>query len=387
MNILLSLMYYRPHYSGLTIYTERQARALAARGHQVTVLTSRFDPALPAREQIDGVTIIRPWVLMRLSKGVIMPSMPLWAWRLVRQADVVNPHVPQPDAAWISILSRLLGKPIVLTYQCDLRMPKGFIHFLANIYSNLANHISARLADVIVATTRDFAEHSEFLARYLDKVIAISPPIELAAITEADLELFRAKFGIRPGHRIIGIAARLATEKGVEYLVQALPEVLKHHPDARVLFAGQYEGVLGEEQYAQKLSPLIEQLGEHWTFLGILSPEELSAFFRLADVTVLPSINSTEAFGMVQVESMICGTPVVATDLPGVRQPVLSTGMGKIVPILDSAALANALIETLDQPNSFHRDPGEIARRHTPDTIAREYEALFESLLRSPGER
>src|SRR3990170_4409896 len=102
MRILISLMYYRPHYSGLTIYTERQARALAARGHQVTVLTSRFDPAPPAFEQVDGVTVIRPWVLMRLSKGVIMPGMPLWAWRLVRQADVVNAHVPQPDAALIT---------------------------------------------------------------------------------------------------------------------------------------------------------------------------------------------------------------------------------------------------------------------------------------------
>lgn len=134
-------MYYRPHYSGLTIYTERLARALAKRGHQVTVLTSRFDDSLPAEEHQDGVQIIRPKVLLRVSKGVIMPSMPVWAWKIIRQADVVNPHVPQPDAAVMTIIAKILGKPSVLTYHCDLQLPVGFIHYLANQGSHLANWI------------------------------------------------------------------------------------------------------------------------------------------------------------------------------------------------------------------------------------------------------
>lgn len=382
MRILISLMYYRPHYSGLTIYTERLARALAARGHQVTVLTSRFDRRLPAQEQRDGVRIVRPWVLMRLSKGVIMPAMPAWAWKLIGEAEVVNAHVPQPDAAVIASLSRLMGRPLVLTYHCDLRMPKGFVHYLANQASHLANHVAASLADAIVTNTRDYAEHSPFLSRYLQKVHAILPPIELAPISPADVEAFRARYGVRPHQRIIGMAARLATEKGVEYLVQALPRVLERHPEARVFFAGQHREVLGEEKYAQKLAPLIERLGEHWTFLGILPPEEWSVFFHQAEVTVLPSINSTESFGMVQVEAMVCGTPVVASDLPGVRQPVLMTGMGKIVPVEDAGALAEALITVLDQPNGYSGDAKEIARRFAPQTIAREYEQLFQELTR-----
>jgi glycosyltransferase involved in cell wall biosynthesis len=62
MRILTILTYYRPHYSGLTIYAERLARALVARGHPVTVLTSRYDPNLPAREVCDGVQVVRPSV-------------------------------------------------------------------------------------------------------------------------------------------------------------------------------------------------------------------------------------------------------------------------------------------------------------------------------------
>ena len=120
MRILISLMYYRPHYSGLTIYVERLARALAGRGHQVTVLTSRFDDDLPEFEKQAGVRIIRPRVMFKISKGVIMPEMPVWAWKLIRDTDIINTHVPQPDAAVINSLGKLMGTPSVLTYHCDL---------------------------------------------------------------------------------------------------------------------------------------------------------------------------------------------------------------------------------------------------------------------------
>ncbi|TES88753.1 MAG: glycosyltransferase family 1 protein, partial [Anaerolineales bacterium] len=109
MRILIALTYYRPHYSGLTIYAERLAKALAARGHHVTVLTSQFEQSLPRYEKVEGVHIVRLPVLSRVSKGVIMPSIPFRAWQEVRKADVINLHVPQLDAAPISLISRLLG--------------------------------------------------------------------------------------------------------------------------------------------------------------------------------------------------------------------------------------------------------------------------------------
>ncbi|RMF41763.1 MAG: glycosyltransferase family 1 protein [Anaerolineae bacterium] len=381
MNLLIALTYYRPHYSGLTIYVERMARALARRGHNVTVLTSRFDPALPAEEMRDGVRVVRPWVLMRISKGVIMPGMLPQAARLMRQADLVNVHVPQLDAAPIALLGRALGKPVVMTYHCDLRLPRGPIHFLANQASHIANHITARAATSIVTNTRDYAENSPFLRRYLDKIAVIPPSVEVAPVDEAALQAFRRKYGLQPGQPVIGMLARLATEKGVEYLVQAMPRVLARFPNARVLYVGQHENVLGEEAYARKLAPLIAALGEHWTFLGVLPDEEVAAFFHACDVTVLPSLNSTESFGMVQVESMTCGTPVVASDLPGVRQPVAMTGMGRTVPPADAEALAEALIEVLNHPEAYRGDPAQVRLRFSPDTIAAEYETLFERLL------
>ena len=181
--------------------------------------------------------------------------------------------------------------------------------------------------------------------------------------------------------RLIGMAARLATEKGVEYLVQAMPLILQHYPTARVLYMGQYQHVLGEEAYAQKLAPLIQALGEHWTFLGNLSPVELSAFYRTCELTVLPSLNSTESWGIVQVELMACDTPVVATDLPGVRMPVKLTGMGRIVPPADAAALAEAITAVLADPQAYRGDSEAIARQFSPEHTAELYEAIFQKAL------
>jgi glycosyltransferase involved in cell wall biosynthesis len=382
MHVLIALTYYRPHYSGLTIYAEREARALASRGHQVTILTSRFDNLLPAHETHDGVEVIRPRVWFHISKGVIMPSMPFWAWRLVRRAGVVHLHVPQLDAAPLALLARSLRKPVVMTYHCDLRLPVGFVHSIANLVSDLANHITAQVSNAIVVNTRDYAEKSAFLCRYIKKIHPILPPVELVPVTESDLKAFRQKFDLHPEQRIIGMAARLATEKGVEYLVEALPGVLEKHPQAHVLFVGPYLNVLGEEGYAQQMAPLIEQLGKHWTFLGVVSPVEMSAFFHECEVTVLPSLNSTESYGMVQVESMTCGTPVVASDLPGVRVPISRTGAGLLVPPANAEALAQALIAILDDPAAYRGQPELITRLSTPEAVAEEYETIFEACLR-----
>ena len=381
MRILIALTYYRPHYSGLTIYSERLARALVKRGHQVTVLTSRFDPTYPEEEMVDGVRVIRMPVLMRLSKGVIMPSIPFRAWKEIQQADVVNLHLPQLDAAPISVLSRILGKPVVLTYQCDLQLPKGFIHTLANIGSNMANTVSASMSNVIVTTSRDYAENSNFLMRYGKKIQPVTPPVVLSKVDAEFIEQTRQKFGIKPEDKVIGMVARLAAEKGVEYLVRALPLVLEKEPNARVLYAGQYQDVMGEEAYAAMLAPLIEELGDRWQFLGLIPDEELAAFYHLCDVVVLPSTNSTEAFGMVQVEAMICGTPAVASDMPGVRQPVIQTGMGKLFTLRDAESLAASLVDVLAVPVVYQGDVPEISRRYAPDSTARQYEEIFSSLI------
>ena len=109
----------------------------------------------------------------------------------------------------------------------------------------------------------------------------------------------------------------------------------------------------------------------------------MAAFFKSCDVTVLPSINSTETFGLVQIESMICGTPTVASGLPGVREPVRMTGMGKVVPPRDPVRLAQAILEILADRPRFVQPADKIAQMFSSDATAARYEALFEEIAKS----
>jgi glycosyltransferase involved in cell wall biosynthesis len=381
MKVLIVLTYYRPHTSGLTIYTERLARGLAARGHQVTVLTSRFDRSCPIDTVEDGVRVVRAPVLFRVSKGVIMPTFGWLATRLVREHDVISLHLPQFDAAGVAVRGRLLGKPTVLTYHSDLRLPPGPFNWLVNQVVHVMNRLAGLFSDRVVAYTRDFADHSLFLRTFRSKIEVVAPPVELPEAGPGAVAAFAKMHNLDGRGPVIGMAARLAAEKGVEVLLDALPRVLEVYPEARVLFAGQYRHVMGEEAYAHRLESLLRHHEERWEFLGVLNPLQMATFFPNLDVLVVPSLNSTETFGLVQVEGMLCGTPSIASDLPGVRQPVLQTGMGEVVPVGDSEALAEAIVNVVGNRADYVRPREEIADRWNTERTVAEYEALFERLL------
>ena len=384
MKILTVLTYYRPHTSGLTIYAERLARAFVRRGHQVTVMTTQYDPSLPLEETLDGVKIIRVPVAARISKGVIAPAFGLVATKLVLRNDVVQMHLPQFDAPGVSLRGRLFGKPAVLTYHCDLLLPPGIFNRFVNAVVDFQNNMAGILSNHIVTYTQDYADNSPYLSRYTSKLTPILPPVELPDPFPGAVEAFAEEHRIHERHPVIGMAARFAAEKGVEVLLDALPTILKKYPKAQVLFAGQYQNVLGEQAYSDRLMPRIREyeITGHWTFLGILDPVEIAAFYPNLDVLTVPSLNSTEAFGLVQVEAMMNGVPCVPSALPGVRQPVTMHGMGRVARIGDPADLAACILDVLDEPDKYRGEPEAIKKAYDPDSVAAEYEEMFERLMK-----
>jgi glycosyltransferase involved in cell wall biosynthesis len=262
-------------------------------------------------------------------------------------------------------------------------MPPGFIPWLANKAVLLMNSISAAFASKIVTYTQDYADHSQFLQTYRHKLKIVSPPVELPSVNMDEIRGYRLKTNPQKKSPVIGMAVRFATEKGVEVILNAMPKILKEFPNAMLQFSGPYKDIRGEEKYIEQLLPRIHELEKsgNWLFLGPQTHGEMALFYPNIDVLILPSLNSTEAFGLVQIEAMISGTPCVASDLPGVRQPVIRHKMGKIMPIGDSEALADTLIQIFNSPENFRHDSNEIRSQYLPKKIAEQYETLFSDLL------
>jgi glycosyltransferase involved in cell wall biosynthesis len=382
VRILTVLTYYRPHTSGLTIYAERLAKALVQRGHEVTVLTSQFEKDLPLEEMQDGVRISRVPVALRVSKGVIMPSLGRIASQEIAKHDALLLHLPQFDAAGLALRGRLRKKPTVIIYHSDLTLPPGLFNRIVGYVVNLMNNLAARFTHRISAYTQDFAGHSPYLRRFAHKVRVIPPAVEIPQATEQEAREFAAKHNPQARRPVIAMATRFAAEKGVEVLLDALTRVFEQHPDALVWFAGQYQNVMGEEAYLEKLLPRIQehQAQGRWVFLGNLNMREMAAFYANIDLLIVASTNSTETFGFVQIEAMMNGKPVVASDLPGVRQPVRLTGMGRVSTVGDATALADNMLAVLGEPAAFKGDAAKLRVDFSPATCAERHEALFNEI-------
>jgi glycosyltransferase involved in cell wall biosynthesis len=346
-------------------------------------MTTQYDPSLLLEEFMDGVRVIRVPVAARVSKGVIAPAFGLVATRLVAQHDVVQMHLPQFDAPGVALRGRLFGKPSVLTYHCDLLLPPGFFNRLVNAVVDFQNNMAGMLSNHVVTYTRDYADHSPYLSRYASKLTPILPPVELPDPLPGAVQAFAEKHHVRERSPVIGMAARFAAEKGVEVLLDALPTILKKHPRLQVLFAGAYQNVMGEQVYLDRLMPRIREyeIGGHWTFLGNLDPVEMAAFYPNLDVLTVPSLNSTEAFGLVQIEAMMNGVPCVPSALPGVRQPVLMHGRGRVARIGDPDDLAACILDVLAEPEKYGGELESIKKAYDPEAIAAEYEKLFQRLM------
>jgi glycosyltransferase involved in cell wall biosynthesis len=380
VRILSLLALYRPHVSGLTLAAAQSAELFASRGHQVTVLTSRHDPRLAEEEMLSGVRVERvpaPW---RISKGPILRGYGRRLRALLPGQDVVLLWLPATPiemltAAWAC---RRAGVPLVAHTACDLRLHGGPLARFIEAGVFACQHVAARAAAAMVSTTEDYALASPFQRRYRRKLTFIPLPIRISQPDPVEISRLRAAHAPL-GEKLIGIAGRLSAEKGFEFLADALPAVRERFPGARVLHAGVLRAV-GESAYGARMLPRLAAMGDAWHTLGVVEPD-LASFYAACDVLVLPSVNRMESFGMVQVEAMLCGTPVVASALPGVRVPVLTTGMGKLVEPGNPASIAAAVIEILSDRQRFVRPREAVEREYSLEAHYAAYMALLTRLV------
>jgi glycosyltransferase involved in cell wall biosynthesis len=375
VKVLQILYYYYPHCSGLTIYVERLGRHLAERGHTVTVLASQHDPSFPTEETSEGMRIVRVPVVFSVSRGVVMPTFLPRAAALIREHDVVHLHLPITEAAGLAALAKLFRKRLIITHHTDLTLPIGRFNQVAERAVFVSGVSAGKLANRIVTYTHDRADVSPFIRRVRKKTTVVYPPVELDPPTEEGKRAFREKHHLGDAP-IVGFAGRFAEEKGCDYLLRTIPAVREVFPNVQYVFAGEYLRVVGETLY-ERSQPLLREHRDHVLLLGVLRNEDLVNFYAASNVLTLPSVNYTETFGLVQVEAMLCGTPVVASDLPGVREPIRVTGMGTTIPPRDEPALARALIDVIANRERYVRPREEIAARFSVEATVDAYEQIY----------
>ena len=194
---------------------------------------------------------------------------------------------------------------------------------------------------------------SPCLAPYAGKVRVVHPPIAIPAPEPAQVAALRARLSPEGGP-LIGFAGRFVQEKRPDLLLRAALALRSMHPSLRVAFAGQHR--LDYEDTWERCQPLVREAGDMVAFLGLIEdPQALANFYAACDVLALPS--DSECFALVQVEAMLCGTPVVASDIPGGRVPITMTGMGRLFEKGSVEGLADALASVI-----AHRDGYRYAR-------------------------
>ena len=196
-----------------------------------------------------------------------------------------------------------------------------------------------------------------------------------------DVEEFRppAEDPPPPPPLIVGFLSLLDVHhryKGLEVLLQAVAEL----PAVRLRIGGAGEDLEWYRRRAEELG-----IADRVDFLGFIPDGDLNAFFGSCHVFALPSTDAREGFGLVLLEAMACGRPVLTTPNAGIAADVESKGVGIVVPAKDPTALATALRE-LVLPEMGRRARQLVEERYTWERVTDDYEKLFEEVSPSPGE-
>jgi rhamnosyl/mannosyltransferase len=344
------------------------------------VLTCNHKRELSHRtDRIDGVPVERVPAFGTVFSTPIAPTFPAAYRRMVREVDVVHVHTPFP---LVEVLDPFL------TYQARLVITLHSVPTqtkwtaLDPLYQAALSRF-AHSAHRVVTTSEAMIDAVPFLENHRDRCEVIPPAadIQMREVGTEERETLRANVG-GDDRKVILFVGRLVYYKGLNVLLRAMTEV-----DDAVLV------IVGKGPERDRLEALAEELGvtDRVWFAGYVSDDALPVYYSIADVFTLPSVSSSEAFGIVQVEAMMHGVPVVNTSLnTGVTSVSRHEETGLTVPPEDAKALADAL-QTLVANPEMREALGAAARKRTrrfeKDHVVGQYADLYATVYQEPPMR
>lgn len=391
MRVCLVNALFHPFSGGVEKHMLELSQELVRQGVDVTVVTARIE-GTPEREEIGGVRVRRVPCLSVRVPGLYPPPLvvaPLFVRSLKRLDDefgfdiihLQNRFFVDFDVA--ALYAKLRGKPFMMTIHnarpVGISLP---ITVLGSAFDWAVGRWPFALADRIIAVSA-WVRHD--IAKYrIDegKIVPVHNGINVGAFRPTEATNVRRQYGI--GGPMLLFVGRMIAQKGVPYLLDAMPLVLREHPDAKLLLVGRGNARAALEKKARALG-----LEDHVVFSGYMTEEMLREAYGTCDLFVLPSV--WEVLPIAILEAMSSAKPVVCTDAGGNAELVEDGVNGYVVPMRNPGALAariNALLGDREKMAAM----GRAGRRRAEEEfdwklIAGQTVRVYEGLLAEKAEK
>lgn len=378
MRIVQVTPWFAPHLGGVESHVMSLSRELVSRGHDVQVITTRHDPAIPSTAEVHGIHITRVKPRAILVRTPIAPRIK--GAIQVAGAELLHAHSPPPmSAAYASRAAKAGGLPFVVTYHCDPELPSLVGPLLEGLYRRTIGATTLRRADRVIVTTRTYAATSRAVWRYNPEVIPNAVD-HRRFHPDADGASVREKLRIEPARPVVLLVGRIVPHKGIEHLIEAA----RYVPEGLFLVAGEGASLEAMRSLARRMG-----VANRVRFLGRVSEEALPRLYAACDVFALPSVSRLEAFGIVALEAMASARPVVVADIPGVREVIEDGREGLLADPVNPQDLAGKIRRLLGEPD-LRREMGRRGREkvlgsYTIAKVVDRMEVLYASVLEGRG--
>jgi glycosyltransferase involved in cell wall biosynthesis len=387
VNICFTSHRYAPLIGGYDNQIKQLAEQIS-KYHNVKVVTYNLTGSAQ-KETINHVEVIR------VNPQLVFFRVPL-SLSYLRQIgsieyDLLHAHGFVPLVSDLSIAyAKSKGKATVYTHHFDgnVQDAKAWNN-LADIYNKTIARQSLHYADAVIATTKSYAETSPVLKHCIDKVQTIPCFVDCNQFKPASQQKIKElRHQLNLGDlKTILFVGRIVPYKGVEYLIKAV-ELAKtvYGQELNLLLLGGGEGksITNQSQYYQYIQDFAKKssMSKNIRFLGRIDCSELTAFYSLADTVALPSVMRGEAFGAVLLESLACGTPIVASNIPGVRDVLKGNSrIGRYFNARDTAALADSLLQSANLKAAVSQECIQFARsNYSGENVVQAYLELYSAL-------
>ncbi len=361
-----------PYWAGTGNVAYHQSRVLFERGYDVEVFTA----LPPGKEPMDfpfPVHYLKTWG--RIGNAPFTPAL----IRRLRGFDLIHLHYPYIFGADLTMIAAMrYHMPVVATYHNDL-LGRGIKGLLFGLYNHFNQSLILRHMRSIMASTRDYAAHS-YLAQLRYPAITVIPlavdPRFLCRI-QGDME--PGNNTERPYVLFVGAMDKAHSFKGIPVLIEAIAALSFHDLDLILI---------GEGELRQYYVDYAKKCGlKNVHFLGRINHDELRSLYKGALVTILPSTNSGEAFGLVILESWAHKTPVIASSVPGVRQLIKHGVDGYLVHPGNVHQLSETVRIIAQDPQKARRmgEAGyqKVCSEYTWDRVVDQLETLYHEVIQT----